>query len=131
MVTTIGGIGLCPLTRQIRQYTKWVLPGAQRIGASSANTAVRPTGFVNVDGKMVAAVAVDTAGTFTVSGLAAGVYGRTYTIEDATTTAADVTISAGQSVSVFMPGAGVFTVYAKGGGPPAVHRPRRSQRSRR
>jgi hypothetical protein len=101
-------------TRYLRQYFRYVRPGAVRMDASSTLGGANPVAFVNADGRTVVVVSSTAAAALSVQGLPAGTYGARYT----TTTATDVplpdqTISAGQLVTGSIPATGVITFYAK------------------
>jgi O-glycosyl hydrolase len=113
-----GKAVLCRNTHAIRQYTKHVLPGAVRIGASSTSATVDPLAFRNADGKLTVVAETTAGANASISGLPAGTYGRYYTIEAATTDLPDVTITQGQPVTLQTPEPGYFTVFAKAAAPP-------------
>ncbi|HEX7780904.1 MAG TPA: carboxypeptidase-like regulatory domain-containing protein [Vicinamibacterales bacterium] len=109
-----GAVELCPNTRLIRQYTKHVRTGAQRIEATSQNPAFAPVAFVNADGGYVVVIKAEGTGSFSVSGLPAGTYGVFYsTPTKFDVNLSNVTISTGQPLSTSMPEAGVITIYKK------------------
>ena len=113
---TNGVAELCPNAKLNRQYTKYVRPGAQRIEATG-NANFSPVAFVNANGAYVVVVKSDTGGSFSVSGLPAGVYGifsteRGGTVQQ-TTNWSNVTLIAGQTLSTNIPSAGVITIYRK------------------
>jgi Glycosyl hydrolase family 30 beta sandwich domain len=109
-----GTATVCPNTKLIRQYTKFVRPGAQRIDASSVSGAVEPLAFVNVDGRYVVVVKSENGGSFSISGLPAGTYGIFYTTSaQYDVNLSTVTISAGQLLSSNIPATGVITIYRK------------------
>ena len=106
---------LCPNSQMTRQYMKYVNPGAQRIDATG-NANFVPVAFVNADGGYVVVVKSGSGGSFSVSGLPAGVYGI-FSTERAgtqqTTNWSNVTLTAGQTLSTNIPSAGVITIYRK------------------
>lgn len=115
-------VSLGERTKYLRQYMKFIRPGAVRKGVTNSNSNYVGTPFVNPNGKYVVPIWCKAAGsypqTITVSGLPAGTYGIKYTTGDGTSapTAYDQnltnqTITAGQNVSFSMPGQGVVTVY--------------------
>jgi hypothetical protein len=110
-------VTVCENTKLTRQYTKYIRPGAQRIGATTANGGFDPVAFINPDGRWVVVVASAGGGSFSVGGLPAGTYNLSY----ATGTQAslpDVTLVAGQSLSTSLPGAGVLTIVSASGSVP-------------
>ena len=109
-----GVVEPCPNTRLIRQYTKHVRPGAQRIEATSQNGAFAPLAFINTDGGYVVVVKADGTGSFSVGGLPAGTYGIFYaTGSRFDVNLPNVTISSGQALSTSMPEVGVITIYRR------------------
>jgi len=99
-------------TKFLRQYYKFVRPGAIRIEAACQQAAFDPLAFINADGSYVVVVKCNAGGEFTIGGLTAGAYGIKYT----TTSEYDVdlpeqVIHAGQAVTAQIPQAGVLTVY--------------------
>jgi len=99
-------------TKFLRQYYKFVRPGAVRIEATSQQAAFDPLAFINADGSYVVVVKCNAGGEFFIDGLAPGTYGIKYT----TAAEFDVdlpaqTIQSGQAVAAQIPQAGVLTVY--------------------
>jgi hypothetical protein len=122
-----GAPQICPNSRLTRQYTKFVRPGAQRIGAASAARQFDPVAFVNRDGTNVVVVkAQGGSGDFTLGGLPAGTYGVYRANGNGSQppeTLPDVKIAAGQALKLSLPYEGVLTIHAKAT-PRAVSRPR-------
>ncbi len=127
-LNTSGGVGIAtvstsnplapavttgPLTRYTSHYFQHVRRGARRIGASSTTPTFDPLAFVNTNGRTVVVVKASAGGTFSVQGLPAGTYGIRYTTASASSSHADQTVAAGQSLTTNMPAAGVLTVYRK------------------
>jgi hypothetical protein len=110
-----GTVTVCENTRLIRQYTKYVRPGARRVDAVSGNGAFNPVAFVNPNGSYVVVVnAEGSAGEFTVNGLPPGAYGTFYTTPSTyNVIRPDVSISAGQGLTTSIPGEGAITIYSK------------------
>jgi hypothetical protein len=109
-----GAAQICPKNRTVRQYTKYVRPGAQRIDATSQNSALAPLAFINANGGYVVVVKASASGSFSISGLPAGTYGIFYTTaSDYNVNRPDTTISAGQTLSTSIPDDGVITIYRK------------------
>ena len=99
-------------TKFLRQYYKFVRPGAVRIEATSQQTAFDPLAFINADGSYIVVVKCNAGGEFSIQGLTAGTYGIKYT----TAGEYDVdlpqqVINSGQAVTAHIPQAGVLTVY--------------------
>jgi hypothetical protein len=109
-----GAAQICPKNRAVRQYTKYVRPGAQRIDAVSQNPALAPVAFINANGGYVVVVKASASGSFSISGLPAGTYGVFYTTaSEYNVNRPDATISAGQTLSTSIPDDGVITIYRK------------------
>ncbi len=100
--------------RYLSQYFKYVREGAQRVQATTSANGVTPVAFVNPTGKMVMVANVSGSRSFTVGGLAPGTYDITYTTAGALqASGGSVTIGAGESVPVSVPGTGVVTVFGR------------------
>jgi hypothetical protein len=109
-----GAAQICPKNRTVRQYTKYVRPGAQRVDATSQNSAFAPLAFINANGGYVVVVKASASGSFSISGLPAGTYGIFYTTaSDYNVNLSNTTISAGQTLSTSIPDEGVITIYKK------------------
>ena len=105
-------------TRFLRQYFRFIRPGAVRIGATGSGS-FDPLAFINPGNKYVVVVKAASGGTFAVQGLPAGTYGLKYT----TNAAYDVdlpavTLAAGQGLTAAIPAAGVLTVYQQSAAQP-------------
>lgn len=102
---------LNPKTRIMRQYYKYIRPGAIRIEATSNDPAFDPVAFINSDGTYVVVVKVDAPGTFTIENLPAGSYATSHSsAAQAGVEAPALTITAGQPLTTQMPARGVMTV---------------------
>lgn len=98
-------------TRYLRQYFRWVRPGAQRIGAQSRNDDLDPLAFIGRDGRYVTVIKASKAASFTVEGLPGGTYKVTYTTETATGSAyPDIVLIDGEPLSTSIPARGVLTI---------------------
>ncbi len=98
-------------TKYLRQYFKFIRPGAVRIEATGGG-AFDPLAFINPGNKYVVVVKASSGGTFAVQGLPAGTYGLKYTTNatyDVDLPA--VTLAAGQRLTTAIPAAGVLTIY--------------------
>ncbi|HUU32561.1 MAG TPA: MopE-related protein, partial [Vicinamibacterales bacterium] len=106
-------------TKFLSLYYQNVRFGAVRVDATSNNSTFDPLAFRNKNGTFAVVVKAGSGGTFTVTGLPAGVYGIKYASQftNATGTRPDQTIVAGQAVNVDVPTSGVITVYGKTSGP--------------
>ena len=102
---------LCPHAKVTSQVTKFVRRGAERVGATSANVAFEPVAFINPDGSWVVAVKVNNSGgSFTVSGVPAGTYARSWSDASGNqTTLSDLTVGSGGVLDGVMLQAGVYT----------------------
>jgi hypothetical protein len=110
-----GAVTVCDNTKLIRQYTKYVRPGSQRIAASSRDGVFLPLAFVRPDGGYVVVVQVeDTSRSFSVGGLPAGTYALSYATNSAwNVQLPDATISGGQAITASLAGPGVLTISRK------------------
>lgn len=101
-------------TRFLRQYFKFIRPGATRVGAGTSNPSMDPLAFENADGGVVVVVKCDQPGTLTLSGLPPGTYGISFSTTKAPDQAhPDQTIRAGEPATTSIPAPGVITVYAR------------------
>lgn len=108
-------------TKFLRQYFKYIRPGAVRIAATSGSTNFDPVAFVNTNGRYVIVVRAIAAGSFSISGpastaegLPAGTYGIKYTTgTQYNIDHPDQTIGSGEMVTTGIPAAGVITIYGK------------------
>jgi hypothetical protein len=101
-------------TKFLRQYYKFVRPGAVRIEAASQLSAFDPLAFINADGGCVVVVKCEAGGAFSVGRLPAGTYGLKYTTaSEFDVDLPDQTIGAGQALVAAIPQAGALTIYAK------------------
>jgi O-glycosyl hydrolase len=116
-----GAAEICPNSRLTRQYSRFVRPGAQRIGAASSARQFDPVAFVNRDGTHVVVVkAQGGSGDFMLAGLPAGTYGVYRANGNGSQqpeTLPDVKIAAGQIVKLSLPYEGVLTVHTKAARP--------------
>jgi hypothetical protein len=103
-------------TRYLRQYFRYVRPGAVRIEAATTNPTFDPVAFLAPDGSETIVVRAAAGGNFAISGLGGGIYGVRYTTDSLyDMDAGDQTIASGQPLRVSLPSAGVVTVYRKFG----------------
>lgn len=109
-------------TKFLRQYYRFIRPGAIRIEAASQQSAFDPLAFINADGSYVVVVKCAAGGAFSIGGLTAGTYGIKYTTAgEYDVDLPEQTIAAGQAVTARIPQAGVLTVY--GAPAPADNQP--------
>ncbi|MFN7914536.1 MAG: glycoside hydrolase family 30 beta sandwich domain-containing protein [Vicinamibacterales bacterium] len=118
-----GTITLRDRAKYMRQYYKYVRPGAKRIGVASSNPNYDPVAFINTDGRYVVVVKASAAGTFTIHNLPAGTYGiysttgpNPSTVTAFDVTAPDQTVTAGGRLTTSIQGQGVITIFARGQG---------------
>jgi hypothetical protein len=119
-------IHMASRTKFIRQYTKFIRPGAVRVDVQSANSLFEPVAFRNSaahGGGYALVVKAQASGQFSVEGLPTGTYGTKYTTSSQyNIDQPDVTIFAGEALDASIPDAGVITVYAKPSQAPADNR---------
>jgi len=107
-------VTLSPKTKLMRQYFKYVRPGARRIQADTTNAVLDPIAFINTDNQYVVVIKANSAGEFTIQNLPAGTFGVFYTTSsefDAQGT--DIKVMPGQPLKASIPAAGVITIYGK------------------
>jgi len=109
-------VQMAPRTPFLRQYFRFIRPGAVRLGASSSDPAAYdPAAFRNPNGALAVVVKAMSSGQIQVDGLAPGLYGIKYTTDARQDVdLPDVSLQAGQSLTASIPGAGVITVYGNG-----------------
>jgi hypothetical protein len=108
-------------TKFLRQYFKFIRPGAVRIGAQAAGGLpyFDPIAFINPDGRWVVVIASKYPGlpfgrTFSIAGLPAGTYGiKSTTTAKYDANLPDQAITQGQSLTAEFGSAGVMTIYGK------------------
>ena len=105
-------------TPYLRQYFRFVRPGAVRVSASSSDQATYdPVAFRNKDGALVVVVKAASSGPIQVDGLAPGLYGIKYTTRARQDVdLPDTSIQPGQSLAASIPADGVITIYGKTSG---------------
>lgn len=101
-------------TKFLRQYFKYIRMDAQRLGASTDNSAVDPLAFRNANGGHVVVVKSGAGGRLTVNGLPQGNYGITYTThKEDFGSLPDIRIGENQPLTVNIPQKGVITVFSR------------------
>jgi hypothetical protein len=119
IIRLVNGVPeLCPNTRLTRQYTKYIGPGDQRIGVTSASAVFSESvAFVKPGGRYVVVVKADGgSGNVSVGGLPAGTYTLSYATHSTwNISLPDVTIAAGQNLNTSIPGEGALTIVGKSG----------------
>jgi hypothetical protein len=132
-------------TQLLRQYFRYIRPGAVRIGSSTsagteprilaaqrlqairpeseqlaalAEPALDPLAFINADGTHGAVVKATRAGSIRIEGLPFGSYGQRFTSRGSyDLDLGTVAVQDGAAVETRLPQAGVLTVYGLAGGP--------------
>lgn len=108
-------VELTSSVRFLRQYFRYIRPGAVRIEAASDNTTLEAVAFINQDGGYAVVVQSKGGAAFTVDGLPAGMYGRVYTTgSECAARLPDGRVGAGQSLQATIPASGVLTIYTVG-----------------
>ncbi len=119
IIRLVNGVPeLCPNTRLTRQYTKYIGPGDERIGVTSASAVFSESvAFVKPGGRYVVVVKADGgSGNVSVGGLPAGTYTLSYATHSTwNISLPDVTIAAGQNLNTSIPGEGALTIVGKSG----------------
>jgi len=108
-------------TKYLRQYFKFIRPGAERMGAESDRPMIDPVAFENRDGQQVVVVKASEGDSIVIQGLKAGRYGIKYTLgnydwRDVAPRKYNVDlppqkISEGERIRLNMPEKGVVTIY--------------------
>jgi hypothetical protein len=101
-------------TKLLRQYFKFIRPGAVRFRALSNVSRLEPLGFTNKNGKVVAVVKANGPGAFALDALPDGAYGIKYTTASQyNVDLPDQSVCGGQLLTAQIPAAGVITIYGK------------------
>ncbi|HEX7479963.1 MAG TPA: hypothetical protein VF331_19325 [Polyangiales bacterium] len=101
-------------TKLLRQYFKFIRPGAVRMQATSSMGNFQPLAFTNKSGKVVTVVKSGGAGSFAIAGLPSGGYGLKYTTDsEYNIDLADQSVFGGQLLVANIPAAGAITIYGK------------------
>lgn len=113
--------GICKQTKYLRQYFKFIRPGAVRIQAEVTPGEIDPVAFVNPNGEQVVVIKAAAGESVVIEGLNAGQYGIKYTLGNYDWGGVNPTnynvdlpaqnISEGESVAFMMPAKGVATIY--------------------
>ena len=104
----------------IRQYQKFIQPGAVRVEATTNNRKFDPLAFGNPSGHYVVVVKTQGSGNINITGLPTGIYGTKYTTNyqfDADLS--DIKLGVGETLSTTIPAKGVITIYGRGTPAPA------------
>jgi len=109
-----GQVSITSKTKLMRQYYKYIRPGAQRIEAVTSDSALDPLAFINKDGGYVIVIKAELAGTFSVTNLPGGTYGISYTTDtEFDVNLPDVLLTNGQTLGGRIPAIGVITIRLK------------------
>ena len=98
----------------VRQYFKYIRPGALRIDATSSKAQFDPLAFINSDGKYVVVIKATSGGSFSVGHLPPGTYGISYSTGTASgVILQDKVVSSNGLANISIPAAGAITVFQK------------------
>ncbi len=112
--TATPQVTIASRTKFLRQYFKYVRPGAVRFGAKASSANYEPIAFKNKNGKDVVVVKANGQGTFAIDGLSDGIYGVKYTTNaEYDINLPDHPVFGGQLTVTQIPQAGVITIYGK------------------
>jgi len=101
-------------TPYLRQYFRWVRPGAVRVGATSDHGGFVPVAFVRPDGAPTVVASCESRAELVVGELPAGTYAVTYATEDEPSgVLPDVTLAAPSELRATIPAPGVLTISAR------------------
>lgn len=101
-------------TRFLRQYFRYIRPGAVRLGATTSAHGFEPTAFRNVNGTTVVVVNAARPGEVKVVALPPGTYGISAATADSTVEVKPVSVSDGDTLRAIIPAPGVLTVHGLG-----------------
>jgi len=118
---------VCKQTKYLRQYFKFIRPGAVRVAVSTTDEAIDPIAFINKKGNQVVVIKTEEGGEVIVNGLKADEYGIKYTLgnyewggtdpKEYDIDLAAQTIENGEQIAFTMPDKGVATIYGKSSTP--------------
>jgi hypothetical protein len=113
-------VAIADKSRYVRQYTRYIRPGAVRIKADSSESAVGPVAFVNADGRTVVVMKTGVGRTFTIRGLPPGTYGIKYTTEaEYDVDLPDEAVGADRTLATAIPAPGVISIFSRARAAPA------------
>ena len=100
-------------TWTMRQYYKYIRPGARRIDATAVGAGFDPLAFINADGGYAIVLKARSHGSCTIEHLPDGTYSISYSTDsEYDVHLDDVTVTGGQAVRASIPAPGVITVYS-------------------
>lgn len=106
-----GGFVLGRKSWYLRQYFRYIRPGAVRVEASSRDESIHPVAFRNPGGDVVVVANTDGGVRLAIAGLPAGTYQVTYTTGSKRgASGPPVTIRAGEILAAEMPSNGTITL---------------------
>lgn len=105
-------VQLSKSARFLKQYFKYVRPGAVRIGTASDDSDLNSLAFINPDGGIVTIVKAEKGTEFSVAGLPPGTYGLVYTAGVRHgKRLPKVLLEAGAAIDTVIPAKGVLTIH--------------------
>jgi len=115
--------GICKQTKYLRQYFKFIRPGAERFEVTTSNNNIDPIAFKNNNGKNVIVLKAEQSEEIRIKGLDSGNYGIKYTLgnyhwggvdpKKYDIDLEDQNIIKGMDLVFNMPEQGVVTIYQK------------------
>ncbi len=109
-ITESNGVEMTRRARFLRQYFRYVRPGAVRVRATSADASFDPVAFINANGKYVVVIKSGRQGVVSLQQLPAGSYAISYALTDRSDVSPAQQLTAGRTLNVTVPGAGVITI---------------------
>jgi hypothetical protein len=113
--------GICDQTKYLRQYFKFIRPGALRVEATTTNNSIDPVAFINSTGNQVVVIKAEQGDSIHVHGLNSDEYSIKYTLGNYSSggvppASYDIdlpsqTVGNGDILTFNMPGKGVATIY--------------------
>lgn len=105
-----GTATLRPKTRLLRQFYRYIRPGAVRVEVGTSDPAMDPVAFIAPDGHFVVVVVAKGAGGADVAGLPDGTYDVSYSTGGAFDVHTSATVTNGEPLGVSIPDGGVLTI---------------------
>jgi len=108
-------LSITKIGKFIRQYQKFIQPGAVRVEAATDDSNYDPLAFRNPSGHYAVVIRTNGRGKISVNGLPAGNYGIQYTTNDRLgADLSDIDLQASGTLTTSIPATGVITIYGKG-----------------